>query len=89
MSITPGWALGIGCIVCGQGHFGREPGAKQLRAECEWMRRWARTDTDLSDPPPSPACEPELMPTFPHHRNKRAAPAASSGAEAQSKRCRP
>ncbi|XP_055001019.1 cyclin-dependent kinase 10 isoform X2 [Sorex araneus] len=34
-------------------------------------------------------CEPELMPTFPHHRNKRAAPATSSGAEAQSKRCRP
>ncbi|XP_054566701.1 cyclin-dependent kinase 10 isoform X3 [Eptesicus fuscus] len=31
-------------------------------------------------------CEPELMPTFPHHRNKRAAPALS---ESQSKRCRP
>ncbi|XP_038953810.1 cyclin-dependent kinase 10 isoform X2 [Rattus norvegicus] len=31
-------------------------------------------------------CEPELMPTFPHHRNKRAAPAATEG---QSKRCRP
>ncbi|XP_016067767.1 PREDICTED: cyclin-dependent kinase 10 isoform X2 [Miniopterus natalensis] len=31
-------------------------------------------------------CEPELMPTFPHHRNKRAAPAAS---ESHSKRCRP
>ncbi|XP_015427487.1 PREDICTED: cyclin-dependent kinase 10 [Myotis davidii] len=31
-------------------------------------------------------CEPELMPTFPHHRNKRAAPAVS---ESQSKRCRP
>ncbi|XP_048210872.1 cyclin-dependent kinase 10 isoform X3 [Perognathus longimembris pacificus] len=31
-------------------------------------------------------CEPELMPTFPHHRNKRAAPAM---AEAQSKRCKP
>lgn len=31
-------------------------------------------------------CEPELMPTFPHHRNKRAAPAAAEG---QSKRCRP
>ncbi|XP_036087090.1 cyclin-dependent kinase 10 isoform X3 [Rousettus aegyptiacus] len=31
-------------------------------------------------------CEPELMPTFPHHRNKRAAPATS---ESQSKRCRP
>uniref|UniRef100_A0A671F203 Cyclin dependent kinase 10 n=1 Tax=Rhinolophus ferrumequinum TaxID=59479 RepID=A0A671F203_RHIFE len=31
-------------------------------------------------------CEPELMPTFPHHRNKRAAPAT---AESQSKRCRP
>ncbi|EDL14419.1 mCG50348, isoform CRA_a [Mus musculus] len=29
-------------------------------------------------------CEPELMPTFPHHRNKRAAPAAAEG---QSKRC--
>ncbi|XP_061029141.1 cyclin-dependent kinase 10 isoform X1 [Eubalaena glacialis] len=34
-------------------------------------------------------CEPELMPTFPHHRNKRAAPAASSGAESQSRRCKP
>lgn len=32
-----------------------------------------------------PACEPELMPTFPHHRNKRAAPAA---AESSSKRSR-
>ncbi|XP_019499747.1 PREDICTED: cyclin-dependent kinase 10 [Hipposideros armiger] len=31
-------------------------------------------------------CEPELMPTFPHHRNKRAAPTAG---ESQSKRCRP
>uniref|UniRef100_A0A8C9DJR6 Cyclin dependent kinase 10 n=1 Tax=Prolemur simus TaxID=1328070 RepID=A0A8C9DJR6_PROSS len=31
-------------------------------------------------------CEPELMPTFPHHRNKRAAPAASEG---QTKRCKP
>ncbi|KAM7058388.1 cyclin-dependent kinase 10 isoform 3-T3 [Molossus nigricans] len=31
-------------------------------------------------------CEPELMPTFPHHRNKRAAAATS---ESQSKRCRP
>ncbi|XP_021084682.2 cyclin-dependent kinase 10 isoform X1 [Mesocricetus auratus] len=31
-------------------------------------------------------CEPELMPTFPHHRNKRAAPAATDG---QSKRCKP
>ncbi|XP_005411108.1 PREDICTED: cyclin-dependent kinase 10 isoform X2 [Chinchilla lanigera] len=31
-------------------------------------------------------CEPELMPTFPHHRNKRAAP---STAEGQSKRCKP
>ncbi|KAM7332310.1 cyclin-dependent kinase 10 isoform X2 [Alexandromys fortis] len=31
-------------------------------------------------------CEPELMPTFPHHRNKRAAPAATEG---QSKRCKP
>ncbi|KAG3256673.1 cyclin-dependent kinase 10 isoform X3 [Ictidomys tridecemlineatus] len=31
-------------------------------------------------------CEPELMPTFPHHRNKRAAPAT---AESQSKRCKP
>ncbi|XP_036690682.1 cyclin-dependent kinase 10 isoform X2 [Balaenoptera musculus] len=34
-------------------------------------------------------CEPELMPTFPHHRNKRAAPATSSGAESQSRRCKP
>ncbi|KAG8508149.1 Cyclin-dependent kinase 10 [Galemys pyrenaicus] len=34
-------------------------------------------------------CEPELMPTFPHHRNKRAAPTMSSGAEAQSKRSKP
>lgn len=32
------------------------------------------------------ACEPELMPTFPHHRNKRAVPATS---EAQGKRCKP
>nr|XP_051698014.1 cyclin-dependent kinase 10 isoform X5 [Oryctolagus cuniculus] len=31
-------------------------------------------------------CEPELMPTFPHHRNKRAAPATAEG---QSKRCKP
>ncbi|ELW62867.1 cyclin-dependent kinase 10 isoform X1 [Tupaia chinensis] len=31
-------------------------------------------------------CEPELMPTFPHHRNKRAAPAVTEG---QTKRCRP
>uniref|UniRef100_F7DUF8 Cyclin-dependent kinase 10 n=3 Tax=Ornithorhynchus anatinus TaxID=9258 RepID=F7DUF8_ORNAN len=39
-------------------------------------------------------CEPELMPTFPHHRNKRAAPAAPTttavtGAETQSKRSKP
>ncbi|KAB1260995.1 Cyclin-dependent kinase 10 [Camelus dromedarius] len=34
-------------------------------------------------------CEPELMPTFPHHRNKRAAPATSSGTESQSRRCKP
>ncbi|KAM9756015.1 cyclin-dependent kinase 10 isoform 2-T2 [Dama dama] len=34
-------------------------------------------------------CEPELMPTFPHHRNKRAAPATSLGTESQSRRCRP
>ncbi|KAJ6657143.1 hypothetical protein lerEdw1_002732 [Lerista edwardsae] len=32
-------------------------------------------------------CEPELMPTFPHHRNKRAAPSASS--ECVGKRSRP
>ncbi|XP_008561664.1 PREDICTED: cyclin-dependent kinase 10 isoform X3 [Galeopterus variegatus] len=31
-------------------------------------------------------CEPELMPTFPHHRNKRAAPTTSEG---QSKRSKP
>ncbi|XP_062032409.1 cyclin-dependent kinase 10 isoform X1 [Lepus europaeus] len=31
-------------------------------------------------------CEPELMPTFPHHRNKRAATATAEG---QSKRCKP
>nr|XP_012417101.1 PREDICTED: cyclin-dependent kinase 10 isoform X1 [Odobenus rosmarus divergens] len=31
-------------------------------------------------------CEPELMPTFPHHRNKRAIPATSEG---QGKRCKP
>ncbi|XP_045746489.1 cyclin-dependent kinase 10 isoform X3 [Mirounga angustirostris] len=31
-------------------------------------------------------CEPELMPTFPHHRNKRAVQATS---EAQGKRCKP
>uniref|UniRef100_A0A452TV53 Cyclin-dependent kinase 10 n=1 Tax=Ursus maritimus TaxID=29073 RepID=A0A452TV53_URSMA len=31
-------------------------------------------------------CEPELMPTFPHHRNKRAVPATSEG---QGKRCKP
>uniref|UniRef100_A0A8C6QMW8 Protein kinase domain-containing protein n=1 Tax=Nannospalax galili TaxID=1026970 RepID=A0A8C6QMW8_NANGA len=30
-------------------------------------------------------CEPELMPTFPHHRNKHAAPAVVEG---QSKRCK-
>lgn len=34
-------------------------------------------------------CEPELMPTFPHHRNKRATPATATGIEGQSKRCRP
>ncbi|CAM5094118.1 unnamed protein product [Natator depressus] len=33
-------------------------------------------------------CEPELMPTFPHHRNKRAAP-VSAGAESQGKRGKP
>ncbi|XP_047649523.1 cyclin-dependent kinase 10 isoform X4 [Phacochoerus africanus] len=32
-------------------------------------------------------CEPELMPTFPHHRNKPAP--TSSGAESQSRRCKP
>nr|XP_056718871.1 cyclin-dependent kinase 10 [Euleptes europaea] len=32
-------------------------------------------------------CEPELMPTFPHHRNKRAAP--SVGTECPGKRSRP
>ncbi|XP_058011124.1 cyclin-dependent kinase 10 [Ahaetulla prasina] len=32
-------------------------------------------------------CEPELMPTFPHHRNKRAAP--STGGECLGKRSRP
>nr|XP_005892453.1 PREDICTED: cyclin-dependent kinase 10 isoform X3 [Bos mutus] len=34
-------------------------------------------------------CEPELMPTFPHHRNKRATPATSLGTESQSRRGRP
>ncbi|KAK2530178.1 Cdk10 [Columba guinea] len=33
-------------------------------------------------------CEPELMPTFPHHRNKRAA-ATSAGTESQAKRTKP
>ncbi|XP_068267248.1 cyclin-dependent kinase 10 isoform X4 [Nyctibius grandis] len=33
-------------------------------------------------------CEPELMPTFPHHRNKRAA-TASAGTESQAKRTKP
>ncbi|NXI94516.1 CDK10 kinase, partial [Psophia crepitans] len=33
-------------------------------------------------------CEPELMPTFPHHRNKRAA-AAGPGTESQAKRSKP
>ncbi|NWI25157.1 CDK10 kinase, partial [Sula dactylatra] len=33
-------------------------------------------------------CEPELMPTFPHHRNKRAA-SASAGPESQAKRSKP
>ncbi|NXC22121.1 CDK10 kinase, partial [Corythaeola cristata] len=33
-------------------------------------------------------CEPELMPTFPHHRNKRAA-AASAAPESQAKRSKP
>ncbi|NWU73405.1 CDK10 kinase, partial [Pterocles burchelli] len=32
-------------------------------------------------------CEPELMPTFPHHRNKRAA--AAAGTESQAKRSKP
>lgn len=36
----------------------------------------------------SPACEPELMPTFPHHRNKRAA-STSTGTETQAKRAKP
>ncbi|XP_072492478.1 cyclin-dependent kinase 10 isoform X1 [Notamacropus eugenii] len=37
------------------------------------------------------ACEPELMPTFPHHRNKRAATSTTTiaGAENQSKRSKP
>ncbi|XP_045149499.1 cyclin-dependent kinase 10 isoform X3 [Echinops telfairi] len=37
-------------------------------------------------------CEPELMPTFPHHRNKRATPATTATAtatEGPSKRARP
>ncbi|XP_020844773.1 cyclin-dependent kinase 10 [Phascolarctos cinereus] len=36
-------------------------------------------------------CEPELMPTFPHHRNKRAATSttANMGAESQGKRSKP
>ncbi|NXE16924.1 CDK10 kinase, partial [Lophotis ruficrista] len=33
-------------------------------------------------------CEPELMPTFPHHRNKRAA-GASAATESQAKRSKP
>ncbi|KAI6077710.1 Cell division protein kinase 10 [Aix galericulata] len=33
-------------------------------------------------------CEPELMPTFPHHRNKRAA-STSTGTETQAKRGKP
>ncbi|NWX42917.1 CDK10 kinase, partial [Steatornis caripensis] len=33
-------------------------------------------------------CEPELMPTFPHHRNKRAA-SAGAGTESQAKRSKP
>ncbi|NXY80057.1 CDK10 kinase, partial [Glareola pratincola] len=33
-------------------------------------------------------CEPELMPTFPHHRNKRAA-STSAGTESQAKRSKP
>ncbi|XP_068811829.1 cyclin-dependent kinase 10 isoform X3 [Struthio camelus] len=33
-------------------------------------------------------CEPELMPTFPHHRNKRAA-TTSAGTESQAKRGKP
>lgn len=32
------------------------------------------------------ACEPELMPTFPHHRNKRV---ASTAMESQAKRSKP
>ncbi|KAM6117944.1 cyclin-dependent kinase 10 isoform 1-T1 [Pterocles gutturalis] len=32
-------------------------------------------------------CEPELMPTFPHHRNKRVA--AAAGTESQAKRSKP
>lgn len=40
-----------------------------------------------ADPPLCPtACEPELMPTFPHHRNKRA---AGAGPESQAKRSKP
>ncbi|XP_025940637.1 cyclin-dependent kinase 10 isoform X1 [Apteryx rowi] len=34
-------------------------------------------------------CEPELMPTFPHHRNKRAAATTSAGTESQAKRSKP
>lgn len=42
-----------------------------------------------ADPSPLPAaCEPELMPTFPHHRNKRAA-AGGAGPESQAKRSKP
>uniref|UniRef100_A0A5S6KSK6 Folliculin n=1 Tax=Xenopus tropicalis TaxID=8364 RepID=A0A5S6KSK6_XENTR len=38
------------------------------------------------DLPFSSACEPQLMPTFPHHRNKRA---SGTGTESQCKRSKP
>ncbi|KFV78897.1 Cyclin-dependent kinase 10, partial [Struthio camelus australis] len=50
---------------------------------------WGCGALGLPDPPLCPAaCEPELMPTFPHHRNKRAA-TTSAGTESQAKRGKP
>ncbi|NXD04484.1 CDK10 kinase, partial [Certhia familiaris] len=54
----------------------------------EYSPSWGRAGLGgTADPPLCPtACEPELMPTFPHHRNKRA---AGTAMESQAKRSKP
>ncbi|NWI68420.1 CDK10 kinase, partial [Todus mexicanus] len=56
----------------------------------EYPPQWGRAGAlwpPLTSPLPA-ACEPELMPTFPHHRNKRAA-GGGAGPESQAKRSKP